>query len=1697
MNRRKLCYMKRLLPLLLLFGYLASNAQSFNNEWIRHAQTYYKFKVGKAGLYRIQKSALEASGISNTSVEFFELWRNGKKVPIYTSVETGQLPDNGYIEFWGEPNDGVPDKPLYRNEAFQHTTRYSLLTDTAVYFLSVNTNRSGFFITDQQNDVASNSLAPEPYFMHKVGNFYKNKINQGYAVVVGEYLYSSAYDKGEFWSSNDIRPTTPFKPLAHANLFVASTGPNARLSIGAVGNALNTRNMVVSLNNTRLLDTVIDYFNDVHTTLQVPVSLLSTNSAALQVNNTSVNSTDRMVISYYELTYPRTFNFGASKNFEFTLPAKNEGYYLEITNFNAGTAVPVLYDLTFGLRIVANTSQAGKLRFAIPGFDSDHRFVLVNQEASNITNVSSLIQKKFVPFNQAANQGDYLIITHPQLYNGTNGRNPIEEYKTYRSSNNGGAYNVRVIDIDELVDQFAFGIKKHPLSIKNFLRYARANFSMPPQFVFLIGRGMTYNEYAVNQSQAVAESLNLVPTFGSPASDNMLSSDNAINPVAKTPIGRLSVVSAKEIEDYLEKAIEYESVQKNAAQTVEARGWMKNVVHVTGSTDPYLGTVLCNYMGQYKNLIEDTLFGGNVHTFCKSSTNPIEQVNSDRIAHLFEEGISILTYFGHSSSTTLEFNLDNPSSYNNPGKYPVFYVNGCNAGNFFTFNPQRMIVNETLSEKFVLAKQRGGIAFMASTHFGIVNYLNVYLDNLYKAIGFTNFGKTIGETNRDALAKTIEMTTVNDFYSRMHAEQITVHGDPAIRLNTQPRPDYVIEASQVKINPSFISVADKSFQLKVNVYNVGKSTNDSVHVRIRRQFPDGTFEYLFNDMRPGIMAIDSLIFNVPIVVTRDKGLNKISVEIDAENKVQEISENNNTANSEFFVFEDEARPVYPYQYSIVNDRQQKLYASTANPFSPEKSYIIEIDSTQLFNSSLKVSKTVSSKGGVFDVEPGISFVDSVVYYWRVAPVPDAGAQANWNTSSFVFISKSSTGWSQSHYFQYLRNTMQSMNLNAARNFEFDPIYNTTTFKGSLYPYGDNSAMYNGEFLFAGGCGTYLNSLEFVLFDLKTGRFIPNVTTNGAGKFGSLAPDCADNGIYKPMLFDYYYNNATYRKRAMDFLDSIPNGTMVTMVNWGSMTYNSRPEFVNTWKKDTLVNGPNKSIYHKLMSIGLTKIDSFYRNIPFVFVFTKGFDGVWSVQKQSVGVSAQDLVTEKIDFTSVSPSGRIVSEIVGPARNWKSVHWNGSFRDSSSRDTITVSIYGINNSSSEVLLYQSGKSAQDTTLDFISAAEYPTLRFVMDANDDEKYSPYQLKYWQVKYDEVPEGVLEPKMLFNFKDTVELGEPNKLRIAFRNISNVRFDSLAYKLIITDKNNNKQTLMPAKLEPLAGTDSLTVSYDIETSSLAGNNTLFLDVNPDDLQLEQYRFNNFMFRNFYVKPDAVNPLLDVTFDGVHILNEDIVSAKPHIQIKIKDESRYMLLNDTALSSVQVRYPDGSLRTYKMNTDTLRFTPAIAGTDNTATIDFTPDFTGSASMQGDDYELIVKGKDRSGNKAGEVEYRIAFKVISKPMISNMLNFPNPFSTSTAFVFTITGSEVPQNLKIQILTVTGKIVREITREELGPLNIGRNITEFKWDGTDQYGQKLANGVYLYRVVSMLNGKRMEKYTGKGDDTDRFFNNGYGKMYLMR
>ncbi|HEY1214810.1 MAG TPA: hypothetical protein VGE93_14360, partial [Bryobacteraceae bacterium] len=318
--------MKKLFTFFLLLMVLGAAAQPFNNEWIDFSKTYYKFKVGANGIYRIPQSTLASAGLGGVPAEQFQLFRNGQEVPIYVTNGTGVMGSSDYIEFWGLMNDGVPDRPLYRNPAYQHTTQWSLETDTADYFLTVNPAGTSLRIKDVPNNVSGSPLTPEPYFMHTVGTYYKAIQNPGFAQVVGEYLYSSSYDMGEMWTSFKFGPN--LVGTDNKTLPVYTGGPDASIKVGAVGCLDNPRTVQVTENGTVVTDTTMNSFNDMLITRPVPISLIAGGISKIGYNDNCSLTSDRIVITFYELTYPRKTDAGGQSAFTFSLPAKSAGYLL-------------------------------------------------------------------------------------------------------------------------------------------------------------------------------------------------------------------------------------------------------------------------------------------------------------------------------------------------------------------------------------------------------------------------------------------------------------------------------------------------------------------------------------------------------------------------------------------------------------------------------------------------------------------------------------------------------------------------------------------------------------------------------------------------------------------------------------------------------------------------------------------------------------------------------------------------------------------------------------------------------------------------------------------------------------------------------------------------------------------------------------------------------------------------------------------------------------------------------------------------------------------------------------------------------------------------------------------------------------------------------------------------------------------------
>ncbi len=1712
MNMKKLSVL-----FILFFAARFVSAQSYYNEWIDFSKTYYKFKVGSTGLYRINTADLSSLGLANEPAENFQIWRNGKQVSLFTTTASGPLGSAGYIEFWGERNDGVTDKDLYRQADYQLSDQESLITDTASFFLTAAIGTNARFAS-AANNVAGNTLAAEPFFIYAARRNFKDRIHPGKAIYAGEYVYSSSYDMGEMWTTGDIYPATP-ATTSFANLYVATSGSAASFSVamagssqsGTPGSSNNNRKYTVTLNNSIIIDTILNQFDSrINYNSSVALPLLSSNTADLIIKNSSIpsspNANDRVVCSFVELKYPRLFNFNNQESFVFNLGSSLSNRYLEISNFNAGSTTPVLYDITNQRRYVGNVS-AGIVRFVILPSNSETKFVLVSESASNITPVTSFQTRNFVNYLTAANQGDYLMITHPVLQANYSSANQVELYRQYRSSIAGGSYNAKIYDINELVDQFGYGIKKNPMSIKNFLRFGRNHFPYPEQYAFLVGKGLTYNDYRINENNPMADQENLVPTFGYPASDVLLASNN-LDPVMNTYISRLSVVSPQELSQYLEKVKQYEQAQQSPVQTIADKAWMKNVVHVIGSNDDGIYSVLKTYMNNYQSIIQDTFYGGNVYNFDKVTTGPATPIVNSLMATLFQTGIGLLTYFGHSSATSLDYNLDDPYNYNNTGKYPLFLVSGCNAGDLYYFDPSRFTNLSTLSERFVLANQKGGIGFIASTHFGIDTYLDYYNRNFYQSISKSGYGKTITFNMSEAInAMNATFPPNSSFLPRLHAEQTTLNGDPALKMNSFAQPDYVVEESQIQVIPNILSVADANFTVKAKVFNIGKATNDSVSLEVRRKYGNGLPDtLLFSQKWKPIKYEDSITIVVPMKGLRESGANQIIVTADYNNALTELSETNNSASKSFTVFEDELSPVYPSNFAIVNRQNIKLAASTANPLVPSRQYLMEMDTTELFNSPFKITKNIVTTGGLIEFDPGTSFTDSTVYYWRVAPAATSG-DIRWRNASFVYLNGSSTGYNQSHFYQHSKSTGADIFIDSAsRLWQFKPKDHTLTIINSIYPTSgteDNqfSVAIDGSVKIASAClghSVIFSVFDPISLDPLYNQTFPAINPSGTpgGFMGSASSTC---GPLRAFNFEFSYLDSTGRQRMKDFMDWIPSGYFVTARIILDVPYTT---FAADWKNDQLIYGVGNTAYDRLKAAGFADFDNFSFPRTWAFVYKKNKPSYVPVSVFSTGLT--DRITMNTTTSVPGTKGYITSPSFGPAKNWKDVKWRGYSLEAIPKDIYSVDVIGVKANGDTDKLYTLQPNQQDFNISSVSAAMYPYIQLGMSNQDFDTtvLTPYQLRYWRVLFDPFPEGAIAPNIGTPLKDTLQQGEALSFTIPFKNVSDATFaDSIKVNMSLQINGTTVPIAVP-KRKALQPGDSTNLTFYYDTKQLSGVNTLSVDFNPNNDQPEQYHYNNFLIKNFFVKGDVMKPLMDITFDGVHILNGDIVSAKPKIVVKLKDESKFLALDDTSLATVYIKFPGSNgLQRYAYGTDTLKFIPAVPGSGkNEATIEFTPLFT--QDSEGYNYELMVKGKDKSGNPAGNTQYNVSFQVINKPMISNMFNYPNPFTSSTAFVFTLTGSQLPQNIRIQILTITGKIVKDITQQELGPLHIGRNITEYKWDGTDQYGSKLANGIYLYRVLTNLNGATLDKFNtvdvnGENVGTDKYFNKGYGKMYLMR
>ncbi|MEO9530942.1 MAG: C25 family cysteine peptidase [Crocinitomicaceae bacterium] len=1717
---------KLLLIWCLLIGSVSFG--QYHNDWIDYSQKYYSFKIAKDGMYRLDYDVLNAAGVPVASIqpENYQLFGFEKEQQILIEDGGDGTFDSGdYIVFYAKKNTTWLDSLMYEDPAEIANNFYPHYNDTIHYFLTWNNATNNERIIEE-TDVNFTAYTPQTHYLRQGVVEYHSTYLEGYKIAGMSY---SSYDAGEGWFgpgvdaslatnySDALVPTPQFYNGAGAptvKVKAVSAGGSNAVQTGQGNHHLQLK---YSNSNITVIDTIFSGYQLNKLEFEFPASDLAGGTTKIRhqgINDLGV-AADYQYVSNIEIIYPHNLGMENSSNFKFIVPfntVESKSRYT-ITNF-IGTApqafvvsgemkkIPLQITPSFQFLIPNQTNGQDQEVIMI---DSAQISPIVNLEAVNGTG-------DFTNYSAMSFDDKYMIITGDVLMSGA------LDYKAYRESAAGGGFDVEIYNEKEINLQFAGGVLKHAMGLRHFVKFAYESATVKPNNLFIIGKGIREANENVSSQAGIkqnATSYNecIVTAYGYPASDILLTSNlsgNGLEPLI--PTGRLAAKNNQDVAIYLSKMIEFEIAQDpNAIYDIPSKLWQKHILHFGGGADAQEQYQFRNYLYQYETYLEDTLFGGHVNSFFKTVSDPIDPVTLFEVNDFIADGVSLMTFFGHAAADGFDQNVDDPANWNNKGKYPITVGNACLTGNIF--EPTAF----STSEEYVLIEDAGSIAFLANVKQAFSNSLHAYSSILFNKISAEGYGVSLGENVKNTIDEMEQGTTLS-FGAYNVATQMTLHGDPALKVNYHEKPELEINQSTVFITPETVDLSADSIDVNVVVYNLGKAFKDTFAIELTRSFPNNGPDSVYTKYIAGVDYVDTIVFTIPFYNNIAIGVNEFEVIVDQPSVIDEQYDeigNNQLIFQEIFDV-DGIYPVWPYDFAVVPKDTITLKGSTVNPFADLGNYRFEIDTTDLFNSPEHRYAMKSSLGGVVEVAYNewlnvgsnaadeLILEDSMVYFWRVA-VEDTGAYY-WIESSFQHINNK-TGWGQDHFFQFKNNDFLFLDYDRpSRKRLFGPAFKTI----DCDVYGNATAFLetaftlyhiDGEIAEYNFCTTNPQILVCVI-DPVTLKPWGTYYDYGGGNIANPTHNFGNhnnNGGCRPRVENHFsfWQGIPTEMDAFDNMiaNEIPDGHFI-------LVYSARYADFSMWDSDN---------YNTFASLGADSLAITQTNDRPFILFTRKGNTAGTGTTVEAGGTKEVFGSDISEFISLADTlwgfdfyGSESSPIIGPTTAWDAMYWSLDSLETPTDDSTRMLIYGVDWAGSKTKLIDTLVNPVDSILDLdihVDATVYPFIQLNAQQYDKTGFTPSQIDRWHVLYEDIPEAALDGSAGVYWIPGDSLYEGQEIAVAFdvKNISDIPMDSILINYWVEDANHVIYPLPYPRQDSLRVGSTIRDTIQLGSFALEGLNSLWVEVNPyvssfEKDQIEKYHFNNKGQLPFNVIGDDQNPILDVTFNGYHILNGDIVSPTSEIIITLKDDNPYLVMDeeaDTALFGIYLTSPDGLQKRLafrnSLGEPLMEWVPA-----DPSNLKFKIIINENLDQDGT-YRLLVQGTDKSGNISGDFDYDIEFEVDHNSSITNLMNYPNPFTTSTRFVFTLTGAEVPDEFTIQIMNVSGTVVREITSDELGDIQIGRNITEFEWDGTDEFGDKLARGVYLYRVIVKMNGEDIEH---RESGADQYFKKSFGKMYLL-
>lgn len=209
----------------------------------------------------------------------------------------------------------------------------------------------------------------------------------------------------------------------------------------------------------------------------------------------------------------------------------------------------------------------------------------------------------------------------------------------------------------------------------------------------------------------------------------------------------------------------------------------------------------------------------------------------------------------------------------------------------------------------------------------------------------------------------------------------------------------------------------------------------------------------------------------------------------------------------------------------------------------------------------------------------------------------------------------------------------------------------------------------------------------------------------------------------------------------------------------------------------------------------------------------------------------------------------------------------------------------------------------------------------------------------------------------------------------------------------------------------------------------------------------------------DTLGPNIELSVAGQEFPSGDFVSSRPTIVAHLEDENGINIAGEVG-HWIVLSVDDGAQRIDV--TDRFNYDP---GSYRRGTLDYTLE-----GLEGGPHTVTMKAWDNFNNfSVANLDFEVVEE--SELKLSHVLNCPNPFDPSsekTKFTYELT---CPARVTVKIYTVAGRLIRSLAEEEVGHVYNESHT----WDGRDQDGDYVANGVYLYKIIARAEGKHTEAF----------------------